>query len=433
MEIAYPSEEECIFWRRQVHSHAEPGYCEFWTTCFIYSVVKDLPVTVYLGKDVYDTAKRLGLPSAEELRLWQEKAAENGADTQTLAALRGVTGLVVDIFPEDGQKEKSIRTLFRFDIDAVPLEESSDSVHFPHKLGFASQNKGYCHACGHDGHTAIGIAVVKSLAGARKHLRHGVRIIFQPAEEGVRGAWGLRHLCRDVRYAVIGHIGMNAKSCGALVCAADGFFATKKFTVRFEGRSAHAGAEPEKGRNSLLCACCAVLNLHAMPRYGNGETRINVGIIQAGTANNIIPDKAFISAEIRGETSEICDALMKRAEHIIAGAAAMYEQEFRIDFTGACDSAASDRRLAGIIAEVSKEIPYFRRNTCDVCGKGYGSDDACTLMKAVQEQGGEAVYCMIGSPIPDGHHAPRFDFDESLLLPACMLFVKTAFKLDGSI
>lgn len=431
MKTAYPSEEECIFWRRQVHSHAEPGFCEFWTTCFIYSAVKNLPVTVHLGKDVYDTAKRLGLPAEEEMRFWQENAVKNGADPQTLAALQGVTGLVVDIFPEDGREEKNIRTLFRFDIDAVPLEESSDLAHLPHKLGFASQNKGICHACGHDGHTAIGIAVVKSLAGARKLLKHGVRIIFQPAEEGVRGAWGLRHLCKDVRYAVIGHIGMNAKSSGSLVCGAYGFFATKKFTVHFMGRSAHAGAEPEKGKNSLLCACCAVLNLHAMPRYGSGETRINVGTVQAGTANNIIPDKAFISAEIRGETSEICDDMMKRAEHIIAGAAAMYEQEYRIDVAGACDSACSDRSLAGIIAEVSKEIPYFRQDRCELLGKGYGSDDACTFMKAVQEQGGEAAYCMLGSSLPAGHHAPCFDFDERLLLPACMLFVKMAFKLDG--
>lgn len=429
MKIEYPSEEQCIFWRRQLHSHAEPGFAEFWTTVFIYSELKDLPVTIRFGKEVYDRTQRFGVMQAEDLRFWQERALKQGADGEALTALEGITGLVVDIFPETSA-EKEVRTLLRFDIDAVALEESSASGHIPHRLGFASKNPGYCHACGHDGHTAIGIAVAKTLAGARKFLRHGVRIVFQPAEEGVRGAAGLKHLCRDVRYAVIGHIGMNADVSGSLVCGAYGFFATKKFNVRFGGVSAHAGAEPEKGKNALLAACCAVLNLYAMPRHGGGETRVNVGVLQAGTAANVIADKAFFSAEIRGETSEVCADLMRQAENIIAGAAVMYGLEYSIEYTGFCDSGRSDEELAAVLAEAAGEIPYFRPDKCRLSGKGYGSDDACTYMRAVQQQGGKAVYCMLGSDLPAGHHKPLFDFDERVLLPACMLFVKTVFRLD---
>lgn len=429
MKTIFPPQEDFIRWRRQVHKHAEPGFGEFWTTYFVYSLLKDLPVRIHLGKDIYDRSKMFGTLSAEEKLHWQEEAAKNGVPREELALFEGVTGLAVDIMPVN-REDAQIRTLFRFDLDAVPVQEKQDQGHAPFELGFSSVNNGYCHACGHDGHVAVGIGLVKVLASMRQELDYGIRVVFQPAEEGVRGAYGLKHLCAGVQYAVIGHIGMSAVKSRSIVCGSEGFFATKKLKVYFHGKSAHAGGEPEKGRNALLGACCAVMNLHAMPRYGKGDTRINVGILHAGSSANVIAEYAEFAAEIRGINSDVCDDLAKRAENIIASAASMYDLEYRIEFTGMCDSASSDEDLARFIVEKAGEIPYFEQENCLPAGKGFGSDDACTFMRAVQEQGGKAVYCMIGSRLKAGHHSPDFDFEESLLRPFCELFVNTALALD---
>lgn len=432
MDIVFPSEEDFVFWRRQAHKHPEPGFCEFWTTLFIYRQIKDLPVSVMFGKDMLDKEKLLTMPDGGELEFWRKNAEEQGCAREEISVLEGFTGLTVDILPEREEYQKNgIRTLFRFDIDAVPVEEKKDETHIPYRDGFSSVNAGYCHACGHDGHISAGIGTVKALALLRKELKHGIRVIFQPAEEGVRGALALKHLCRGVKYALIGHIGMKAVESHSLVCGAYGFFATKKFRVRYYGKAAHAGAEPEKGRNALLAACCAVMNLHALPRYGSGETRVNVGFLHAGTGANVIAEHAEFLGEVRGEHSEICNDLMKRAEAVIAGAAAMYGTDYDIAFLGASDSAASDRELAETVRRQAEKIPYFFEDRIRLEDKGYGSDDACTLMQAVQEQGGKAAYCMLGTSMKAGHHAGNFDFDEQLLLPSCMLFVYTALELDG--
>lgn len=429
MNTIFPPQEDFIYWRRQAHKHAEPGFGEFWTTHFIYNALKDLPVKIRLGKDLYDKSSMFGALGREKTEFWQNEAMKNGVSREELDLFEGVTGLAVDIMPV--QKENaSVRTLFRFDIDAVPVQEKHDPSHVPFAEGFSSVNDGYCHACGHDGHISAGIGLVKALASVREELQCGVRVVFQPAEEGARGAYGLKHLCRGVQYVLIGHVGMNAAKSRSLVCAGYGFFATKKIKVTFRGKSAHAGAEPEKGKNALLGACSAVMNLHAMPRYSTGDTRINVGLLQAGTGANVIAEHAVFLAEIRGASSAVCEDLMERAENIIASAASMYDLEYSIEFTGMCDSASSDEDLSRLVLDNAKKISYFEKEECLLTGKGYGSDDACTLMRAVQEQGGKAAYFMIGSKLKAGHHSPDFDFEESLLLPFCRLFVNTALALD---
>ena len=76
----------------------------------------------------------------------------------------------------------------RFDMDANDLVEAEDENHRPYTAGFASVNKGAMHGCGHDGHTAIGLTVARILAVLKEDLAGKVKLIFQPAEEGVRGA-----------------------------------------------------------------------------------------------------------------------------------------------------------------------------------------------------------------------------------------------------
>src|SRR3972149_8981965 len=79
---------------------------------------------------------------------------------------------------------------FRFDIDANDLNESRDAVPLPAREGFASVHAGAMHACGHDGHTTLGLGLAAVLTRLRAEWPGTATLVFQPGEEGVRGAGG---------------------------------------------------------------------------------------------------------------------------------------------------------------------------------------------------------------------------------------------------
>lgn len=108
------------------------------------------------------------------------------------------------------------------------------------------------HACGHDGHAAVGLGLAEVLVSIRRHLRGRIRLIFQPAEEGARGALPMSEAGAvdgvDVLFGF--HIGFKAEGPGSLICGTQGFLATTKRDVLFSGVPAHAGAAPEEGKDA---------------------------------------------------------------------------------------------------------------------------------------------------------------------------------------
>src|SRR5699024_7278487 len=96
------------------------------------------------------------------------------------------------------------------------------------------------------------------------------------------------------------------------------------------GKSAHAGAEPNAGKNALLAASNAAVNLNAISRHRDGATRLNVGKLEAGSGRNVIPDYAFMMCEVRGEKDELTEYMYERAEAVIKGAALMYDCDYKI-------------------------------------------------------------------------------------------------------
>lgn len=99
-----------------------------------------------------------------------------------------------------------------------------------------------------------------------------IKLIFQPAEEGVRGARAMvaKGIVDDVDYMFGGHIGFKATKSDSLVCLTGGFLATTKLDASFKGESSHAGAAPERGRNALLAAAHHVLRCTLFPVHGQG-------------------------------------------------------------------------------------------------------------------------------------------------------------------
>jgi aminobenzoyl-glutamate utilization protein A len=285
------------------------------------------------------------------------------------------------------------------------------------------------HACGHDGHTAIGLGLATLIAQRAARWRGRLKIIFQPAEEGCCGAAAMvaRGVVSDVDYFVAGHLGTAAAETGVVSCGTGGFLATTKLDVTFHGVAAHAGMKPHEGRNALLAAAALTLNLHAIPRHGDGASRVHVGQLNAGSGRNVVADRAEIKLEVRGETSAINHYMTTEARRIIEATAAMYDVRADVQMAGAAESVRCDPALKQIVRDAAASLPATKRivDSLDVPG----SEDASCFMSAVQRRGGQATYLLIGSALTAGHHHPAFDFDEASLLHGVELYAGIADRI----
>ncbi len=244
--------EDVIGWRRHIHAHPELSNAEVETTGFLERILR-----------------------------------EHGLNPQLFPG----TGLMVDIGPGDG------RIAFRADIDALPLSEATG-------LEFSSTVPGVAHACGHDVHTTVVLALACALAEIRDELEHGVRMIFQPAEEIMEGgaadviSWGALedvaaifalHVEPKLR---VGRIGVRA---GAITSATD----VVEIQVNGPGGHSsrpHLSADVVYALGSLITQLPGLLSRRVDPRTG---TVLVFGQVGAGYAPNAIPESGTISGTLR--------------------------------------------------------------------------------------------------------------------------------------
>ncbi|MBB6645962.1 amidohydrolase [Halobellus ruber] len=394
--------------RRDLHRHPEPAWREFYTTARVVDELekRDLDAR-YVGREVLG-GDRVGVPDDAELDAWRERARAAGARTDVLDRLDGgYTGAVAVVERGEGPTVG-----LRVDIDALPIEEAAGDGHHPAAAGFRSENAGYMHACGHDAHTAIGIGVLDAVLDS--DFAGTLKVFFQPGEERIVGGEPMAnsgHL-DDVDYLFAVHVGLDHPS-GEVVAGIDGFLAVSQFEAEFRGASAHAGARPETGDNAMQAAAAAIGNLYGIPGHSEGATRINVGVIEGGTATNIVPERVAIEGEVRGETTALMEYMNDEARRILDSAAGMHGCEVAVGTLGHAPSARSDPELRGVVADVADGTDGVTSLLeSDRLG---GSEDATFLMRHVQERGGKAAYVGVGTDHPGGHHTPTFDVDEDTI------------------
>jgi len=282
------------------------------------------------------------------------------------------------------------------------------------------------HACGHDGHTTIGLGLASVLMAMKDQLSGTIKLIFQPAEEGVRGAKAMvaAGVVDDVdRFTAI-HIGTGVPA-GEVVCGSDSFLATTKLDVHFTGVGAHAGGRPEEGRNALLAAAQATLALHGLTQHSGGVARVNVGVLQAGTGRNVVADCALLKVETRGVTNQVNDDIYQQALRVIAGAAAMYGVEQQVSLMGAARSCTPTQPWVDFIHQQADALGIFD-SVVDRKAQAAGSEDATYMMERVKERGGQASYVIFGCALAAGHHNAKFDFDERVMPDAITLLATLA-------
>ncbi|RKD30540.1 amidohydrolase [Thermohalobacter berrensis] len=421
-------ENKIIGYRRDFHKYPEAGWTEFRTASIIARKLYELGYDIRLGKEVIKDDVRLGLPSKSSLNNHYERAIKQGADKEFVKHFKGgYTGVVGVLKNGEGPTIG-----LRFDIDAVQVKESEGKEHFPYREGFSSVNEEVMHSCGHDGHIAIGLGVAEALMKFNDKFRGTVKLIFQPAEEGVRGAKAMVEsgVVDDVDFLFGIHIGLKAKKSGELVPGTKGFLATSKFDAYFTGKPSHAGAEPEAGKNALLAASSAVLNLYSISRHSKGATRINVGKFVAGTGRNVIPSNAHLVIETRGDTSELNDYMKERAYKILKSSADMYDVSLRIEGMGEAESGTSDKELIKLIRRNALKLNSFNNVYKKEKDLG-GSEDFTYMMKRVKEKGGKSAFIMLGSDLKGSHHSAEFDFNESDLKNGVKLLVLSIIDISN--
>jgi len=406
--------------RRDFHRHAETGWTEMRTASLIARRLTELGCEVLIGRAVSDDEARMGVPDAAVLAAAYERAKAEGGDVQFLEEVKdGFTGVIGII---RGAQPGPV-TAMRFDIDALGVAESTDSTHCPAREGFASIHDGAMHACGHDGHATIGLGTAEILMRHRDEICGTVKLIFQPAEEGVRGARSIvaaGHL-DDVDVLLGAHVTSRpADAAYDIIPGAGGSLATTKLDAYFTGRASHAGAAPEKGVNAMLAMASAIMNLQAIPRHSGGATRINVGRAEAGTGRNVTPDRARLELEIRGANTELNEYMEAYARRIITAAADMHGCGVEIRLMGAAPSLESTPEL---MEEIRDRAPLWGLTPAEkLRAQGGGSEDFSYMMNRVQERGGKATFMRICAPCAGAAHMPTYDFDESVLLVGVRAF-----------
>lgn len=197
--------------------------------------------------------------------------------------------------------------------------------------------------------------------------------------------------------------------------------------IYFTGRAVHAGAIPEKGNNAMLSAATAVLNLQAIPRSSEGDTRINVGTLHAGSGRNVICDRAKMEVEVRGATTAVNQYMEDYARRIAQAAADMHGCGCEIKLMGATESLQSDPDMIRYCEKVCREKLGLRPTPP---GQNAGaSEDYAYMVNRVHSHGGKGLFFSTLAPCAGQFHTKEFDFQEDALCNGVMAFCALTYSL----
>lgn len=332
----------------------------------------------------------------------EAKLREFGVDE--IATGLGRTG-VVGIIKGSGGEGRTIG--LRADMDALPLDEITGKP-------WASTIPGRMHACGHDGHTAMLLGAAKYLAETR-NFSGRVAVVFQPAEEGGRGALAMVEDGLMERFdidEIYGMHNMPGKPVGTFAIRKGGIMAAPdKFQLKLTGLGGHA-AEPHNTADTIVIGAQIVGALQTIAaRNANPLRSVVVSVTQfhAGTTHNIIPEEAFISGTVRSLDEGVRDLAERRIGEIAAGIAAAHGATIEYEYERACP----------VTVNHPAETEYAARAAIDVAGIGNVDTEVDPSMAgedfAFMLQSRPGAYIMIGNGETAGLHNPAYDFNDEAI------------------
>ncbi len=357
-------------WRRDFHRHPELGFQEVRTAGIVAQYLRDLGLQVTTG-----------------------------------VAETGVVGLLEGAYPGP-------TVLVRFDMDALPVEEETGAE-------YASTNPGVMHACGHDGHVAMGLTVAQMLAERRETLAGRVKFVFQPAEEGLGGAERMvaEGVLQDPRPDVV--LGMhlwNERPLGWLgITEGPAMAAADRLLITVRGKGGH-GAAPHLTIDPVVAAAHIVTALQTVVARNvspQDTAVLSVTRVQAGEAFNVIPPQAEMEGTIRTFEPEVRDRVLERVQEVAQGVAQALGARAEVEIQRLTPPVINDPQVAARIRQVAQQL--FPEAEISATERTMGSEDFAFFMEDIP-----GCYFFIGSAneakgLVYGHHHPKFDFDEEAL------------------
>ena len=341
-----------------------------------------------------------------------------GLEVNTGVAETGVVALI------EGEKPGPV-VLLRFDMDALPIVEQTGAE-------YASQNPGVMHACGHDGHIAIGLTVARLLHNHRNELAGTVKLVFQPAEEGLGGAERMvdAGVLENPRPGVCLALHLwNERPLGWIgVANGPTMAAAEIFTIRLTGRGGH-GAIPNLTIDPVLAAAQIITALQSITSRNVSPLQaavISVTMMHAGETFNVIPPEATLQGTIRTFEPAVRETVLRRFDEIVNGVAQAMGCQVKIELQRLTPAVINDPKVAARVQAVAAGLLPESVLDTDFCTMG--SEDMAYMMQEVP-----GCYFFLGSANPEkgldaAHHHPRFDFDERALPRAAALMASAAAK-----
>jgi amidohydrolase len=318
--------------------------------------------------------------------------------------------------------------LLRFDMDALPITEETGAE-------YASQNQGVMHACGHDGHTAIGLTVAKMLYAHRADLAGTIKFCFQPAEEGPCGeeTGGAETMMRDgvldapnVDMSLSLHL-WNEKPLGWLGVKKGPIMAGAEiFTVRVVGRGGHGGI-PEATVDPIVAAANIVNALQTIVsrNVAPADTAVvSVTRIHGGTAFNVIPSEVMLEGTIRTFDRKVRQKVLERLEQIARGVAEGMGCQAEVHIQRITPALVNQDAITSTVQDTARRI--LSESHLDTEYQTMTAEDMAFMQEKIP-----GCYFFVGSNdksrnLDYGHHHPKFDFDEEALIRGSALMAAAA-------
>jgi amidohydrolase len=328
-----------------------------------------------------------------------------GYEVQTGIGQTGVIGLL-------GGERPGPTILLRFDMDALPVQEESEA-------DYVSGMPGVMHACGHDGHVAMGLGVARLLAAHQDRLAGTVKLLFQPAEEGLGGALAVMadgalegprpdvalamHLWNDIPY------GQIQATPGPTMAS------SSVFTLTVHGRGGH-GAAPHKSIDPILAAAHIVTALQSIVSRNIDPLEsavVTIGEFNAGTTFNVIPERATLKGTVRSYDQATHRHVYRRILEMAQTMAASFRCTAHMETVAIVPAVQNASEPTQVVREVAAAVAG-PNNVIE--GRTMGAEDMSYLLEEIP-----GCYFFIGAANAEKgldypHHHPRFDFDERAMI-----------------
>lgn len=332
------------------------------------------------------------------------------------------TGVIAELKGKNPGKTIAIRA----DMDALAIEDECGKP-------YQSQNKGACHACGHDGHIAMLIGTAKVLCHMKDKINGNIRFIFQPSEEEVADGSGADAIIKDGGLdnvcAIIGsHLWQPVKFGTVGISKGPVMAANDEFSILITGKAGHASM-PHQTIDSILTASQIVVSLNTIVGRDVDPMKqavVSVGVLRSGKVYNSVAGTAILKGTIRSLDENVRKDVFNHIKKIVEDTCDMVGAHCKIEKDTCTYVLSNDPKVTDIVLEAGKEVLGEHAHKISPF---MSSEDFSYYLKKIP---GCFIFIGVGNVqkgIVYPQHHPKYDIDERALAYGVEIMSNAALKL----